>query len=434
MDKSGYRHIPHALFEFITFLVQPLPIRSVPTFIELLVGAMLTQAGFVTQAWLAIKPLRHWTSYYKWLQKGKWSWTALGAQTARFVVTFFPQALWFLILDDTLIFRSSKKAPGSGIQHQHGSKTNRPQYVLGQCWVTLALSVTGCLKSAAVPLLSRLMRVRGNSSKLDAAKTLLRVIAPVFAGERAVVLMDSWYMRRTLLEYILNLKFHAIGQVRKDTALYALPVQTGGRGRPKKYGDKFTAEMVAALPETRIYLHIYGKWQWVRYRSAVVLARFMGGREVRAVWIRFEDKKGKLTKERLILATRKELLPFNVVTYYSRRWGIEELFNQMKNSWGWKEAWQQSRQTLHRWTQLLSIGYALPQLLALKGGDETKALSNLTPWREKHPLTAGRVRLGLQKYFSHFPVRTLWGRKSRKFEPPFSPESLPGAQNALKTA
>ncbi|MBU4394647.1 MAG: hypothetical protein KKD78_06415, partial [Proteobacteria bacterium] len=37
---------------------------------------------------------------------------------------------------------------------------------------------------------------------------------------------------------------------------------------------------------------------------------------------------------------------------------IEDLFNQMKNRWGWKDAWQQSRLVLHRWTQILSIAYA----------------------------------------------------------------------------
>ncbi len=58
-------------FRYKKFFVA-LPIRSVPTFIELLIGAMLTQAGFVTQARLAVNMHRHWTSYYKRLQKGKW--------------------------------------------------------------------------------------------------------------------------------------------------------------------------------------------------------------------------------------------------------------------------------------------------------------------------------------------------------------------------
>ena len=48
MDIKGYRHIPNAFFEAITFLAQALPKRSVPTFLELLFGAMLSQNGFVT--------------------------------------------------------------------------------------------------------------------------------------------------------------------------------------------------------------------------------------------------------------------------------------------------------------------------------------------------------------------------------------------------
>ena len=142
MENKGYSTIPGILFESITFLARVLPVRSVPTFIELLIGAMLTQTGFVTDAWLAINPLRSWTAYYKWLQQGRWSWVALGVQLARLVVTFFPQPVWFLIFDDTFIYRCSKKAPGSGIHHQHGNKPNRPQYARGQCWVSMALSIT----------------------------------------------------------------------------------------------------------------------------------------------------------------------------------------------------------------------------------------------------------------------------------------------------
>ena len=110
MGTKGYSTIPSTLLESITFLARVLPVRSVPTFIELLIGAMLTQTGFVTEAWLAINPLRTWTAYYKWLQQGKWSWVALGVQLARWIVARFPQSTWFFIFDDTFIYRSSKKA------------------------------------------------------------------------------------------------------------------------------------------------------------------------------------------------------------------------------------------------------------------------------------------------------------------------------------
>ncbi|WP_087463134.1 hypothetical protein [Oleiphilus messinensis] len=49
MDAKGYGNIPEILFDWITFLVKALPLRSVPTFIELLIGAMLTPTGFVTE-------------------------------------------------------------------------------------------------------------------------------------------------------------------------------------------------------------------------------------------------------------------------------------------------------------------------------------------------------------------------------------------------
>jgi hypothetical protein len=50
MGHKGSVTIPNTLFESITFLARALPIRSVRTFIELLIGAMLTEAGFVTEA------------------------------------------------------------------------------------------------------------------------------------------------------------------------------------------------------------------------------------------------------------------------------------------------------------------------------------------------------------------------------------------------
>ena len=42
------------------------------------------------------------------------------------------------------------------------------------------------------------------------------------------------------------------------------------------------------LPETRSFLFIYGQGQTVRYRSAIVLAKFLGGLSDRAVWVATE--------------------------------------------------------------------------------------------------------------------------------------------------
>jgi len=122
-------------------------------------------------------------------------------------VTFFPQPVWYLIFDDTLVYRTSKKAPGSAIYRQHGAKTNRPKYARGQCWVSMAPSIGCGMTHAAVPLLSRLMRPGTTRTKLDAAVLLLKIVAPVFNSVKACTLVDSWYMKRLYLDQAETLGF-----------------------------------------------------------------------------------------------------------------------------------------------------------------------------------------------------------------------------------
>lgn len=416
MDKKGYRHIPQAFLQAITFLAQVLPKRSVHTWLELLFGALLTQSGFVTDAYLAIAARRHWTSYYKWLQQGKWSWVALGMQTARLALQQINGTRCFLVIDDTVVYRSSRKAPESRIHHQHGQKTNRPLYVRGQNWVSMAMSISKQCRPLAVPVLSRLVRATGNTTRITAAKTLLRVTRSVFAQHNATVLLDSWYMRKTLILPAQKMGYHVIGQVRRNTALFETPPPpTGKRGRPRKYGPKIVEEHVITFPQSCEDFTVYGKQTQVLFRSKIVLARFLNGLPVRVVWVQFVGDNGVAGQQRLLLSTDLSLSAEEIIQAYSRRWPIEDMFNQLKNRWGVKETWQQSRQVLHRWMQIISTSYALPQILAHHGCKDVQALAEISPWRKNQPVTAGRVRQGLDTIFRKVDIRALWDPKSRKF-------------------
>jgi hypothetical protein len=79
---------------------------------ELLFGAMLTQTGFVTDVVLVVYTIMHWKSYYKWLHFGKWSWVALGLQTARLALQMFTPRRWLLMIDDTIVSYRQKKPLG----------------------------------------------------------------------------------------------------------------------------------------------------------------------------------------------------------------------------------------------------------------------------------------------------------------------------------
>ena len=400
-----------------------------PTFIELVVGALLSQRGWITTAYLAIAAQRHWTSYYKWLQQGRWSWLRLGQYLAVLLRCSFPHRVYYLVMDDSINCRASPQAPSRGRHYNHSRKVNRPQFVQGQCWVLLAAVLSrGRRYCRAIPLLARLQRTVGNRSKLRAAQVLLRAVGAILQDCQVRVLLDCWYMRCKVIQYAQAWGFAVIGQVRRDTALYALPVEVVGvsgqrrRGRPRVYGLKYTPERVAALPERRVRLWLYGKWQWVRYRSAVVKARFLQGQGVRVVWVQFEAEDGTLGATRLLLATEVDLRPEGILKAYARRWPIEPLFNQLRHGWGWLDAWQQSRQVLARWVQLVFVAYALAQLLVLKGGDQLAALTQLTPWRQDRPVTAGLVRLALQRLLGQVNLRAWWDPKSRKFQPPAAAE------------
>jgi len=426
---QNYKGIPAELFIWISYLAEALPIRSIPTFIELLIGAMLIQRGFVTEAYLAVDMKRQWFSYYKWLETGKWSWVALGMQMGRLVANVLNLKHIFLIIDDFTIMRASKKAPDVGVQHQHGNKPNRPKYVNGQVCVALSMVLECGWINYALPLMARFARKQGNRNKLNAATLLVRVMQKAFSA-RITLLLDSWYMRgRLILSLFDEGNLHVIGQVRKDTALYDMPVIVEGkRGRKRKYGEKWTPERVESkLRQHRVLLHIYGKKQWVRYRSTVARARFLKGLDVLAVWVQFENEDG-LSAPRLLLCTDTTLSAYEVIWQYAKRWSTEPMFNQLLHNWGLQQSWQQTRQVLHRWTQIRLTGYALILLFSVKFGEPLVGLMNLTPWRISQPVTAGRVRLCLQRIFRQVRVRDWWNPKSRKFKPPelldFEPLSI----------
>ena len=135
MDAKGYSRIPRELCYWITFLAEALPLRSVGTFIELLIGAMLTPAGFVTEAYLVVTMRNHWSSYYKWLQKGRWSWLGLSRQFVRLILKVVKQEVIHLVIDDTDASRLEEGAgePDSSSawqQAEFGAICKRP--MLGQ--------------------------------------------------------------------------------------------------------------------------------------------------------------------------------------------------------------------------------------------------------------------------------------------------------------
>ena len=103
--------IPTPLCAWLTLLAQAVPNRSALTFLELLLGALITDRGFVTEALLAITPRRKWPTYFKWLEGGKWSWVAVAQHVCKILVTHFAPPVWYLIIDARMNQVSSSRRP-----------------------------------------------------------------------------------------------------------------------------------------------------------------------------------------------------------------------------------------------------------------------------------------------------------------------------------
>jgi hypothetical protein len=126
----------------------------------------------------------------------------------------------------------------------------------------------------------------------------------------------------------------------------------------------------------------------------------------------------KWKAERLLLSTDPSHTAEDVII--SLRWTIEPMFAALKGGEGMIDMWMQSvdpkgsgSKTFHRWLNIVQIGRALIQMLAVKAA----ALAQVAAWRKERYLTAGMVKAGLVRAFWNIAPAEAWHRRGRKFDP-----------------
>ena len=421
--------VPPILATLVGRIALAVPARARTTFLELLLGAAATKSGHVTDAILTSGALRCWTTYFWFLERGRWSWLQVWDALLGLLPSLFAPAVWHVVVDDTVVERLSTRAPGSMVHHNHTAKPNRPRFLRGQGWLCLAAVVERGFQVGAVPLMLRLVRRGANRGKLRSARFLLRLLGRRLGRVR--LLLDAWFMRGWLIQCALADGHTVIGRVRRDLALYAVPrpPRQRRRGRPRKYGKRFTRAETERLPVHRSAQILYGKLEVVRYRTCRVAARFLKGRVVRAVWVELErpDRRDRPVEERLLLCTDPDLPAPEVIRSYAKRWAVEPLFAAMKHGWGLKDAWQRSRQVLMRWVTILAAGYALTQMLAYADPARIPGLADPAPWRPPGTRTAGLIQAGIARILrvvglpalvAAIPPEFRTGRRSTSRPPP----------------
>src|SRR5690242_12507569 len=160
--------IPPILASVIACIAAAVPARGRTTFLDLLLGAAVTKSGHVTDATLAAGLSRGWSTYYWFLEQGRWSWLRICEAQLEVLTMLFHPPVWYVVIDDSVVERVSTVAPGSLTHHNHNAKPNRPKFLRGQGWLCLAAVIERtAFAVGAVPL--RLVRRGTNRGKLKSA-------------------------------------------------------------------------------------------------------------------------------------------------------------------------------------------------------------------------------------------------------------------------
>src|SRR5215213_807479 len=196
MDPPPETGFPATLCQWVGEIVQSSPEATRLTLLELIIGALLASGGHVTQAFLALTPRLGWQAYHWMLEHGRFRLLGLISALCRIVRREIGAGRCFVVIDDTLAPRCSVDAPGAAVRFDHAAKTNRPAFLLCQCFVTMSAVVPCRDRPRSVPLVTGLCRSAGNAGKIAMAKGLLR---PAGALGPLCRLLDAWSRRGSLI-------------------------------------------------------------------------------------------------------------------------------------------------------------------------------------------------------------------------------------------
>jgi hypothetical protein len=227
-------------------------------------------------------------------------------------------------------------------------------------------------------------------------------------------------MKASLIFPLLEHGIHSIGQIRKDSVLFLPPVHSPKPGRPRKYGEKLSFDLIFQLFESQnALLFAYGKEQIFEFYVFDAQVRFLKGRVCRMVWCRFCSEGSPFTSWRLLLSTDLSLTAAQIISYYASRWSAETAFNVIKNSFGLAQAWEQTKRTFARWRCILCLVYGLCAIASFLWNQDLAEFSPI-PWRKNQSMTASWAMKAFDRIFRHFPIRSCWDRKLQKFVLPKS--------------
>ncbi len=322
----------------------------------------------------AVHKLRHWTTPYAFLSRGRFSCQELNQALLELLdeVLKLPEEI-ILAIDDTVVKKVGKHFFGLGYYPDPTDKNpgaNRRK-VRGHCWVVLALLFEKQSQWFAFPLAALLFVPQsvcppGFSfmSKIELAAMLLSRLK--WPAKRMVLVVDNLYAKGKLAFLELAQPIIMVSRLRSNAALYELPKKPKRPkpGRPRLRGEKVTAKQLyrRRSKHQKLKVNIYGKTVSIK----AFVATFMPGRSLGTqpiLLVIFPQRRGK--KMNVFFSTDLDMNPVRLLELYAARFKIEDVFDEVKSSGGFGDCRQRSFKALKRHATLSLLAYSLLRLVSI---------------------------------------------------------------------
>jgi hypothetical protein len=274
-----------------------------------------------------------------------------------------PQGRMLFAIDDTPSKRYGRHVEGAGIHHNPTPGPAGAKFVYGHVWVTLAWVVRHPLWNAiGLPLLAR-MYVRQKDidaqyltfSRKVTFQTKLAMAAELIIwaaswlkilGRALWVVADGAYAKRVFLRAAAAAQVIVVSRLRKDAALFDVPVvpKRRGRGRPRLYGKK-SISLAKRAGQRRGWqvqtFMLYGQEKTKRYKTFLATYKPVGGL-IRVVLVKEDNGEWRAYFCTGVQATVRDILEA-----VADRSALEQVFHDVKEVHGVGQA-----QTRNYWTNV----------------------------------------------------------------------------------
>jgi len=402
MNSQGRQKAVTLFQTFTKQLAEKLPKPVRAFFLPFLYGALLAIARRRTvTTWLRAAQISddYRSAFYHMSNIGCKSNDLLDAMTSIIATQLEPvleTARYIrIVLDDSPTKRYGRHIEGANYHHNPTPGKTDAKFCYGHSWVVAVLVIAHPLfGEISFPIAAELYlrqkdidKLKGKYAREFKTKTAMVVaivkrLKPLFQGfgKKIEIIVDGGYAKDTVLVPLGELKdVITITRLRCDAALYEVPPTPAkrGRGRPKKYGNKIDVKSMVASSEGwhLVECRQYGQIVQKRVKSFVAASKLTKGKPIKVVLVKENDKTCVS-----LMSADATMEDREILEAYGVRFGIEEVFKDLKDVWGWGKQEVRLLERNEAVTTLNMLSFGLTELSTWDRTAEELVDRRASPW------------------------------------------------------